>query len=523
MISSIAEEEAEEEETENEESDDDAGSLTTGQVVGISMSVMGALVFSVGAILSIAYFRRRRLQRRLPEDEAFDFQSSSRPSLDLNKILDGPRLAEALKKPEPMADFSQTRTLSKITNDQGPAAPSTRSGDIGVAISSETGTEKVLPNPFACKARRPLPVNRTSSTSDATIFEEDRKSTFSKKPSKIKTIQDRSSATSDQSIETPPFLYEDQLSDQQKRPPVPPKPLLSVDIPQPRLGPDPRFVQPYSQYQQKSDDLSSPKLITASRLIAMLAAESPIDSHPPTNGSSNRNSLEYIPQYYTTPRDQLEVSDDWWENDASADKRLEPNSRSSSFGKRDSRASETSIETTFPDEETPPANESKKLSPVVESPISGLKYPKVPRASNQLVARQSASLRDSFGDEFSKSPNRSPLSARGHRRETLIRSSDKPSNKYNQRLQSKLSQEKASVSVSSDEGWQILDLKDETAMVAPLKLPSQCERAINQSSSAGQNSETTAPSEQVVNLKSPLWDPRLYPWRRGDELFLYLK
>ena len=523
VTSSIEEEEVEEENTENEENTDDAESLTTGQIVGISMSVIGVLAFSVGAILSIAYFRRRRLQRRLSRDEAYDFQSSSRPSLDLNKMLSEPKLDEVVKKPGPIANLAQARTLPNLAKDQGPSVSSTQPADIGVAISSGTGTDEVVPNPCTHKARRPLPVNRASSTSGTTIFEEDKKLASEKKPSRIKTIQNRGSATSDQSIETPPFLYEDQLSDQQNKPPVPPKPLLSVDIPQPKLRPDPRFVQPYVQRQQKSSDSCSPKLITASRLIAMLDAQTPIDNNTSYNESSNRNSIEYIPQYYTTPRDQLGVSDSSWEYDASAEKRLESNSRSSSFNKRDSRASETSIETTFPDEETPPVNEPKKLSPVVESPISGLKYPKVPRASNQLVARQSASLRDNSDNDSSKSPSRSPLSARSYRGEISNQPSDKSPYKYNSRLQSKLLQEKSSVSVSSDEGWQILGLKDETAMVAPLKLPGQYERATKQDSSAGQITEIAASYEKDTNLKSPLWDPRLYPWRRGDELFLYLK
>ncbi|KAF1814981.1 hypothetical protein P152DRAFT_456019 [Eremomyces bilateralis CBS 781.70] len=60
---------------------------------------------------------------------------------------------------------------------------------------------------------------------------------------------------------------------------------------------------------------------------------------------------------------------------------------------RYSTASATSIDTNESDDPTPPEDATKKLSPVEESPLSaespihGLRYPRVPRASNQAVAR----------------------------------------------------------------------------------------------------------------------------------------
>jgi hypothetical protein len=60
---------------------------------------------------------------------------------------------------------------------------------------------------------------------------------------------------------------------------------------------------------------------------------------------------------------------------------------------RDSDSSHTSFETTDPNDPTPEDEDSdkqlsdEKLSPVAESPISNLRYPKIPRASNQLVPR----------------------------------------------------------------------------------------------------------------------------------------
>ncbi|KAK4557028.1 hypothetical protein LTR86_006009 [Recurvomyces mirabilis] len=56
--------------------------------------------------------------------------------------------------------------------------------------------------------------------------------------------------------------------------------------------------------------------------------------------------------------------------------------------KRESAGSDTSFESTDPDEPTPPDEEDKQLSPVAEhSPIARVKYPKIPRSSNQAIPR----------------------------------------------------------------------------------------------------------------------------------------
>lgn len=58
---------------------------------------------------------------------------------------------------------------------------------------------------------------------------------------------------------------------------------------------------------------------------------------------------------------------------------------------RDSVGSEasrrTSFESNLPDELTPPEEDDKRLSAVDESPISHIRYPRIPRSSNQAVPR----------------------------------------------------------------------------------------------------------------------------------------
>ncbi|TID19130.1 hypothetical protein E6O75_ATG06251 [Venturia nashicola] len=83
---------------------------------------------------------------------------------------------------------------------------------------------------------------------------------------------------------------------------------------------------------------------------------------------------------------------------------------SKSSARSDSQASYTSFESMGSDEDpTPPQEEDKRLSPVHESPVSYLRYPKVPRASNQIVPRTPPSRWDresgasSLGSPFMRS------------------------------------------------------------------------------------------------------------------------
>jgi hypothetical protein len=83
---------------------------------------------------------------------------------------------------------------------------------------------------------------------------------------------------------------------------------------------------------------------------------------------------------------------------------------------RDSQASFTSFESSEDEDEeeiTPPKEEDRRLSPVqessnVDSPASKIKYPKVPRAANQVVPRTPASPKQSQAEGGSSSTQSSP-------------------------------------------------------------------------------------------------------------------
>jgi hypothetical protein len=73
---------------------------------------------------------------------------------------------------------------------------------------------------------------------------------------------------------------------------------------------------------------------------------------------------------------------------------------------RHSTASDTSFESMGDDEPTPPEQE-KHLTPVVEmSPISSVRYPKIPRSTNQAVPRSPAQAMPPRSTATTSSPSR---------------------------------------------------------------------------------------------------------------------
>ena len=505
-------------ETLSDSDDDDDGSLTSAQIAGISMSVVGSVILAIGGICATAYFRRRRIREQANSEGTLDFRSSSKPSFDLNTTLEKAKMPGSLQSLEPVAKFYQPFVPSfddaRPVVSQLPMRPS----DIGVAISLETPDVSPAPVHSQKKAQTKFPSSRSSNMSHSTIFEEDRLPALNKKLPEIKSTENPSSATSDQGAITPPFRYADQLSDQRLGPQVPPKPSLSVRIPDAdRQKQIPTSVsQDTTAKAQKIDVPRAPQFITASRLVAMLSSKSAADTNPTHSAPSNRSSFDYIPQYYTTPRDQFGGLQESFEYKTPPLIKLNSNSRSSSYEKRDSHVSDTSFETTFADDETPPLKEAKKLSPVVESPISKLQYPKVPRSSNQLVRWHSPSRRYSSEDEdLTRSPDRTPLPAPNYHRGSSKNSSSHSFNVPASGQKSISIQSKVAMSTASDEGWQILDHGRSE--------PVNQETDYQKQSWKRSKRQLDDSSSQAMELKSPLWDPRLYPLRRGDELFLYLK
>jgi hypothetical protein len=212
---------------------------------------------------------------------------------------------------------------------------------------------------------------------------------------------------------------------------------------------------------------------------------------------------------------------------------------------RDSIYSQTSFETVDANDPTPEdddddkqlSSDDNRLSPVMESPISGLRYPKVPRASNQLVPRSprsplsqrsSGSPRDMaapssllakrrgekealqfggqlhLGSPIQTDPNRAK-SRRQHMRstsmETFALAALAPPSLRASRVQSGQ--------------WRKSPAMYDPDVVQPLRISKQPPHPQTPAHLAQQSQPV-----DMNGLKSPAWVPRLTPTRQGDDLFI---
>ncbi|KAF2112933.1 hypothetical protein BDV96DRAFT_648561 [Lophiotrema nucula] len=218
-----------------------------------------------------------------------------------------------------------------------------------------------------------------------------------------------------------------------------------------------------------------------------------------------------------------------------------------STNNRDSYSSQTSFETVDPNDPTPEDDdedkqlEDNKLSPVAESPISNLRYPKVPRASNQLVPRSPRSpasqksqrsplLRSPIGgvpepqsllakrrgeqptltlDTGSPNPNRDSVrnymrTFRQHMRSTSVESAWNPT--------------PSSWAHSSVAGSSARHTRTQSSMWP--KSPAMYDDAIRPLNIPGKPLTTEMAEVDLNELKSPIWVPRLTPRRQGDDLLI---
>ncbi|KAF2786500.1 hypothetical protein K505DRAFT_422389 [Melanomma pulvis-pyrius CBS 109.77] len=211
---------------------------------------------------------------------------------------------------------------------------------------------------------------------------------------------------------------------------------------------------------------------------------------------------------------------------------------------RDSISSQTSFETTGTNDPTPDnedddkqLSDDNKLSPVAESPISNLRYPKVPRASNQLVPRSPRSPQSQKGASQSHTALQSKVQAsprlpspsallvkrRGEREALQLESElhmDSPNRTEDRDYMKHYRKHMRSTSVV--ESWN----------AGPTALTERATRT-----QSGQWPKSPAMYEQNAvrplnirpkrqsgvdggQLMSPAWVPHLTPTRQGDDLLI---
>lgn len=176
----------------------------------------------------------------------------------------------------------------------------------------------------------------------------------------------------------------------------------------------------------------------------------------------------------------------------------------------------TSFESTDPDEPTPPDEvdeEEKRLSPVAESPIASIRYPKIPRGSNQAVPRSPPQPLYKPVEQKWQAPN---VSQRGYRVE------ETPVTPGNQRVRRHGPSLSGSTLAAKRLGDHAAHSLERGLRISPSGTPPE-ERTQPQNGYANvvrNESPANWPLPSQEPLRSPLWEPKLTPRRMGGDLYL---
>ena len=387
--------------------------LTGAQAAGISIAAMGTVILAISLIYLISCLRRRKATTK-DERKSYDFVDEAPPRFSpFNHGIADPR--------GPLGGFQKRRAElvaePKTTNWARSHYPpdSTQRHEKGVDISPATyqsnnsNRSQLLPDkPYSTLLR---PFHKSPAPTTTTIFEEDRPEERPPPVPSLKPLPKLPPAARAIYYPAPPPAKprrNPQYAEQYTRSPDNTRqPSLSLDIPRqaarlPRISSPVAFPLP-------------PNVAPPARTGRDVSSE--IDS----SKSKSRGSEGSLLNYYASPEAGCDASPDIDEPTTPIDEEVQrrkavPNAITITKPtappravRMDSNGSDTSFESNATDEPTPPEEVERQLTPVREagqpSPISRIKYPKIPRSSNQAVPR-------SPGPRFSPGPKLSPLHIR---------------------------------------------------------------------------------------------------------------
>lgn len=544
---------------------DDRPKMTPAQIAGLTVAAVAAFIIAI-ALMALSVFLRRRKERKSiypsEKDEDRRRQQAARfshyapvESMTVSSTSfpigpppatvtrDGPRYPR-LVTPSPFSTLGVSssgsgRTVVRPGVGTSGSAASVPISQIGLAISAELEgcpappkssnhpRQKVTEEHF-----RPI-----STRTEATVFEEDeiaarRRSSKllptppvpimpirSLQPSRLPSKVPTNPNTSNRTVRTSELFID--IPVVQRRPL--PKRIVPTGLPSngsPAKRPTPQLRIPHFNSGQSSST-------TTTTITPASAADIP----------DYYFSTMPLPERDTTPRQDSDTL-------PGGKKRKNHRSPSSTTGSRtisknstqptyrDSVSSQTSFETADPNDPTPEddsdkqLSEDNKLSPVAESPIHGLKYPKVPRASNQLVPR-SPTRRSREEGHFYVRPLPSPSSLlvkrRGERQAVELEQQLSLKDPFTTPTRRELRAHQQHRRIASGNSWEhtpaskierhsqsntpAMSVREEDA-VRPLSIVKKTDVARH---SGGQ---------EMVGLKSPVWIPHLTPTRKGEDLFI---
>jgi hypothetical protein len=590
---------------------DDSPKMTPAQIAGLSVAAVAAFVVAVGLMALSVCLRRRRERKnafdsdekglgRKPKKVASRFSHyvavGSVPGPPKRFPIAIPPVARKGGKDgkaatkEPVALYPRRPVqLNGVGTSNGSSNSLVPLDQIGVAISAELEGSSAPPRKITAASSHPGPkrINRShldvpfrpvSTMTQDTVFEEDEVA-----------ARRRSSML----LPTPPIPIAPIRSLQ------PSKRASTFDVATGFPTPPKKNNQAASRYSELFLDIPvrherpQPKRIITAQIVSTGSPQPPPSSQTtrlaPTirMGSSTSpkktpgsSTAEDIDDYYFSSHDDAvpRASPSYVTRAKDSPKAVPIRSKRSgstvsrttsraSTNIRDSGSSQTSFETADPSEPTPEdededkqlSSDDSKLSPVAESPISKLRYPKIPRASNQLVPR--SPLNSQHPQSFKtprkhNTPRRNQPSPPSTSHLIHNRPKDLAPLLLETRVPLKLNASKdialvrpvlqdpftspprAHLRSNSTESWSTtprskIERKSRTqsgmwpsspAMYDEVK-PLNVRRKDSESLSVRRNQDemkeiNIGRDVEVDSIKSPIWVPHLTPTRKGDDLFI---
>ncbi|KAL2353594.1 hypothetical protein BJ546DRAFT_980944 [Cryomyces antarcticus] len=500
-------------------------SLTKAQLVGVSVAGAASVILLLAVVILVTCVKVRKASRRRSSRDSFDFADKTprahTPPPSTDAI--GPRGGNGGVEVAPLRWSDSGQKQQRWSSRQPGLAP----WHIGVALSPEmeqTGSpdsvrstrtvSQLLPDRPNVTSITAIPRTRPASNmTGITVFEEDR-------PSRNVTPRFLFPLPPSQTYAPPRYANQHTLSPEKTKPP-PLQLAMPVNQPRNQLVPPsinvPRIVY-IPRNSGRSSQFPTPK-------HSSTYSNRPSVSIPPT--SAARSSASYLPTYYTgvSSHEASPLPDLPRSNHSSTSNGYLTPRKASSKSARASLASETSFESADPGEPTPPDEEDKQLSPVAESPLSRLRYPKIPRASNQIVPRsprQSSSSTQSLS--WRQSLGYSPATLLARRRGA------RAAKDLEHRLWITESYGRSNRNVTDSSRGHCRSGSHNTLRHYDAHTAFSGGRAsYDRSYTYSQTRRIDELQERWVGIdsprtelviKSPLWEPKLTPTRRGDNLYI---
>jgi hypothetical protein len=538
--------------------DEDKPRMTPAQIAGLSVAAVAALIIAIGLMALSVFLRKRKERNRFSMDEKNQHQRQrqqatrnshyvpieSRPEPPPARFPMGlppaPRNGyPRLVTPSPNSSLTSQRRAQRLGVGTSNFSPnfSTPLDQIGLAISGSVELDGTPARPKAVQQSQAKSIDieasfRPCSTmTQATVFEEDEPAT--RRSSKL--------------LPTPPCPVPPIRSLQPSRPnnrTLPSRPTarqseLFLDIPVRHGRPRPKRIVV---------DAPSQKARVASPSSSQQTGSTSTSTHEPSNSrdtSGHRLSTEREIASQSTPSQSIRGKQALRNGPVQPRKPSSTTSRTASrtvsrtsTNIRDSASSQTSFETADPNDPTPDDEDDKqlsddnKLSPVAESPISRLRYPKVPRTTNQFVPRSptlsTQKQRNQRASTYTQEPSSLLVKRRGEQEAHELEARLNVHPVLGDPFVSPARKPRSHVRSTSAESWtQTPQSKIDRSgrgrssmwQDSPFAKESRAD-AVQPLNIKRNTGEMATKQTFVDGLKSPTLIPHLTPTRKGDDLFI---